>query len=141
MDAERAAHRFAGAFLMPAEAVWREVGKHRTSISLGELVQLKRLFGASLQAIAFRCRDLGIFGEGLFRRLFQAFSERGWRSPPYKEPGEISWQREEPRRLERLCYRALAEDALSDATAAEILGISVRDLHERMEAQEGVVTE
>lgn len=138
VDAEKAAHRFAGAFLMPAEALWREVGKHRTSVSLGELVQIKLLFGASLQAVAFRCRDLGIFGEALFRRLFRMFSERGWRSAPYQEPGAIPWEREEPRRLERLCYRALAEDALSDATAAEILGISVRDLHRRMEAPEAV---
>ena len=66
VNAEKASHRFAGAFLMPAEALWREVGKHRTSIGLGELVQIEVLSrrepaGRSLT----RCRDLGIFGEGV----------------------------------------------------------------------------
>ena len=34
---------------------------------------------------------------------------------------------EKPRRFERLCYRALVEGAVSDAKAAELLGISVHD--------------
>jgi Zn-dependent peptidase ImmA (M78 family) len=29
VDDEKAAHRFAGAFLMPVEALWAEIGKHR----------------------------------------------------------------------------------------------------------------
>jgi Zn-dependent peptidase ImmA (M78 family) len=131
IDDEKAAHRFAGAFLMPAEALWSEIGKHRTSVSLGELLRLKELFGASFQAIAYRCRDIGIFPETLFRRLFKEFAERGWRSPPYEEPGAISGDR--PKRFERLCYRALAEGAISEPKAAELLGLSVRELNRRMD--------
>jgi transcriptional regulator with XRE-family HTH domain len=51
VDAEKAAHRFAGAFLMPVEALWAEVGKHRRSIGWSELFDLKQLFGVSVQAI------------------------------------------------------------------------------------------
>lgn len=131
VDAEKAAHRFAGAFLMPAEALWSEIGKHRTSVSLGELLRLKELFGASFQAITYRCRDLGIFPEMLFRQLFKAFAERGWRSPPYREPGAIPGA--QPKRFERLCFRALAEGAISEPKAAELLGLSVRELNRRME--------
>lgn len=131
VNAEKAADRFAGAFLMPAEALWSEIGKHRTQVSLGELLRLKELFGASVQAIAYRCKDLGIIPEPLFRALFQAFKARGWRSPPYKEPGAL--RIEEPRRFERLCYRALAEGALSEAKTAELLGLSVRELNRRMD--------
>lgn len=40
---------------------------------------------------------------------------------------------EGPRRFERLCFRALAEGAVSEAKAAELLGISVHDLNRRME--------
>ncbi|NBU58306.1 MAG: ImmA/IrrE family metallo-endopeptidase [Betaproteobacteria bacterium] len=133
-DAERAAHRFAGAFLMPAEALWREIGKRRSSISLGELLSLKHLFGASFQAITYRCRDLGLINDHLFRRLFQEFGKRGWRSAPFKEPGAIDPSEEQPRRLERLSYRALAEGLIGEARAAEIIGISVRDLNARMDA-------
>jgi len=134
VDAEKAANRFAGAFLMPAEALWSEIGKHRTQISLGELLRLKELFGASIQAITYRCKDLGILPEPLFRTLYQAFKDRGWRSPPYEEPGALSV--EEPHRFERLCYRALAEGALSEAKTAELLGLSVRELNSRMEGSE-----
>ena len=56
-------------------------------------------------------------------------------------PGAINPQEEEPKRIERLCYRALAENAISEGMAAEILGISVRELCQRMEAPETVAAE
>ena len=128
---EKAAHRFAGAFLMPAETLWAEIGKHRTSIGWGELFELKELLGVSVQAIAFRCHDLGIFNKSLFRNLFKEFSRRGWRSPPYEEP--LAMEAEEPKRFERLCFRALAENVISEAKAAELLGISVHSLNRIMD--------
>lgn len=132
-DAEKAANRFAGAFLMPVEALWREIGKQRTVISFGELARLKDLFGASFQAITYRCRDLGILSEAAFKRMFQAFNEQGWRKPPYEEPGAMKPEREQPQRMERLTFRALAEQVIGESKAAEILGISVRDLTRRMD--------
>jgi Zn-dependent peptidase ImmA (M78 family) len=133
LDAEKAANRFAGAFLMPVESLWREIGKHRTVISLGELLRLKELFGASFQAITYRCHDLGIISDTVYKRMFQAFNEHGWRKPPYEEPGAIPPDAERPRRMERLCFRALAEDVLGESKAAEILGISVRSLTRLMD--------
>lgn len=132
LEEERAAHRFAGAFLMPAELLWSEVGKHRTSISIGELVDLKVLFGASVQAVTHRCKDLGIIGPTLYADLFREFRQRGWRTAPYPEPEPL--QPEKPKRFERLCLRALAEDAVSESRAAELLGISVWELDQRMAA-------
>ena len=131
LDEEKAAHRFAGAFLMPADALWAEIGKHRTSIGWSELFALKQLFGTSVQAITYRCKDLGIFSATLFRRLFNDFNRLGWRSPPYKEP--YAKKGEKPKRCERLTFRALAEGAISEAKAAELLNISVQDLNRRME--------
>jgi len=128
---EKAAHRFAGAFLMPAEVLWSQVGKHRNSIGWSELFALKKLLGVSVQAIAYRCRDLGIFPEVLWQRLFQEFSRRGFRTPPHYEPNPL--REEEPLRFERLCYRALAENAISEPKAAELLGTTVRELNQRME--------
>lgn len=133
VDPEKAAHRFAGAFLMPPEALWGEIGKRRTSISLGELLRLKQLFGASFQCIAYRCHDLQIINQATFRKLFGEFTRRGWRSPPYEEPGAIPPHVECPRRLERLCFRALAEGVIGEARTAELLGISVRELTQRMD--------
>ena len=128
VDAEKAANRFAGAFLMPGEALWSEIGKHRTMISIGELLRLKELFGASFQAIVYRCHDLKIIGDAAYRRLFQTFNEYGWRKPPYEELGALPPSKEHPQRMQRLCFRALSEGVISESKAAEILGISVRDL-------------
>ena len=139
VDAEKAAHRFAGAFLMPADALWSEIGKHRKSISLGELYKLKQLFGASLQAITYRCKDLGIINQSLFRQLFNTFEREGWRSPPYKEIGALPPYLEESSRMERLCFRALAEGAISESKVAELLEISVRELNKKMDHPEVAV--
>jgi Zn-dependent peptidase ImmA (M78 family) len=133
VDSEKAAHRFAGAFLMPAEALWREIGKRRKTISLGELLRLKEIFRASFQAITYRCLDLGIISGAAFRQLYQLFKDHGWRSPPYKEPGAIPAEVEQPRRMERLCFRALSEALISESKAAEILGMSVRRLTQLMD--------
>lgn len=130
VDDEKAAHRFAGAFLMPAEILRAEVGRRRRAIGLGELFGLKRLFGVSVQALAYRCRDLGIVGPVLFRKLFSEFSRRGWRSPPYMEP--LAMASERPKRFERLCYRAVAEGVVAQLEAAQLLGITVDELNHRM---------
>jgi len=140
LDSEKAAHRFAAAFLMPAEAMWNEVGKHRTHISLAELVRLKEIFGASCQAITYRCKDLGIIGQPLYEALFGVFKKKGWRTRPFQEIGALPPQQESPRRLERLCYRALAEGAVSEAKAAELLGISTRELNRRLDEPERVAS-
>jgi Zn-dependent peptidase ImmA (M78 family)/DNA-binding XRE family transcriptional regulator len=133
LDEEKAAHRFAGAFLMPADVLRSEIGAHRSSISIGELVALKERFGVSIQALTYRCKDLGILNQASFARLFKVFAERGWRRAPFAEPATMDPSLEEPRRFERLCYRALAEQVIGEARAAELLGISVRELDARLD--------
>lgn len=131
VNRELTAHRFASAFLMPAEMIWSEVGRHRHSMCWEELFALKQIFGVSLQAFAYRCRDLGILSPALFRSLFREFAARGWGRPPYEEPQPMPG--ETPKRFERLCCWALAEGAISDSKAAELLEISVHDLRRRMD--------
>ena len=130
---EAAAHRFAGAFLMPADVIRAEVGARRSSISLAELRALKVRFGVSLQALAYRCRDLGIIDKGAYSDLFRIFNQMGWRREPYQEPDCIAPETEEPKRFERLCFRAVSEGAISEGKAAELLGMSVRKLSERLD--------
>jgi len=128
---EKAAHRFAGAFLMPAEALWSNVGRHRSSIGWSELFALKQLLGASVQAITYRCGDLGIFPPSLTQSLFREYSRLGFRTGPNYEPNHLVEER--PGRFDRLCYRALAENAISEAKTAELLNITVHELNRRME--------
>jgi Zn-dependent peptidase ImmA (M78 family) len=132
VDEELAAHRFAGAFLMPADVVRAEVGAQRSAISIGELVALKQRFGVSVQAIAFRCKDLGIIDKKAFSELFRQFTKRGWRKEPFAEPACLDPAYEEPKRFERLCYRALAEGIIGESRAAEMLGITLMALDDRL---------
>ena len=126
LDEEKAAHRFAGAFLMPEEVLWLRIGKHRSDVDWKELLLLKMAFGMSVQAITYRCKDLGIISQTLMGRLFDMFADDGWRSAPYREPLDVLGDRSG--RFERLCFRALAEGAISESKASELLEMPVSDL-------------
>jgi Zn-dependent peptidase ImmA (M78 family) len=125
VDGEKVAHRFAGSFLMPVEVLWTEVGKKRASLSIGELHELKKVFGVSVQMITYRCRELNIITEETYRALFSQYKAWGWRKPPY-EPNKID--PEEPRRFHRLCLRALAEGLITETKGAELLGMTLPQL-------------
>jgi Zn-dependent peptidase ImmA (M78 family) len=123
LDAEVACHRFAGALLIPADVLKREVGDTRRSLTARELFELKLLFGVSAQAIAFRCKDLGIISQSAFAGLFKLFSARGWRR---EEPRP--WRKERPARFERLTIRALAEGLISESKASELLQKTIEEV-------------
>lgn len=118
LDSEAACHWFVGAFLVPAQAVRFELGSRRTTLDMNELYLLKQKYGLSMQAWIFRARDLGIISENAAMRLFQHFRANGWHR---HEPGE-ALPTERPLRMERIIYRALAEDLISRSRAHELLG-------------------
>lgn len=132
-DAERAANRFAGAFLIPAEVLRQEIGTKRRDISIGELIGLKDRFGVSIQALTYRCKDLEIISGATFGRLFAIYKKRGWRDAPYEEPNTIKPEEEEPMRFRRLCFRALSEGLIGLSRAAELLEMPVRSLEEQLD--------
>lgn len=129
-DAERAADRFAGAFLMPSETMFRLLGRNRTSISLGELAEVKKVFKVSVASLVVRCSQLNILSKAAYGRLWGQIRSLGWNShasnEPYRFPAEV------PQRMERICLRAVAEEAISEARGAELLNISVRELDRRL---------
>lgn len=132
-DQEKAADRFAGAFLMAKEMMVRLLGSHRTSISLGELVELKKLFRVSIASLIVRCSQLGVISRALYGRIWSQIRGLGWNGPQSTEPEPLA--PEVPQRMERMCLRAVAEGAVSEAKAAELLGISVRALDRRLTPQ------
>ena len=135
LDEEKASQRFASAFLMPKTVLAAEVGNVRKAVSLGELFELKRLFGVSVQVIVYRCKDLGILSSKSAGQFYGLFTKLGWRKPPCAEPQAIA--AEEPLRFKRLCFRALAEGLISEAKAAELLETSVRQLDKEMQGPRG----
>ena len=123
--AETICNRFAGAFLVPEQALRAELGNSRTSISIAELFSLKKLFGVSAQAIAYRANDLGIINDSLKQAVFIEFGKRGWRK---REPESELIPKEHPARFKRLCLRALSEEVISLSKAAELLDVGSREL-------------
>lgn len=132
-EQEKAADRFAGAFLMAKDMVLRLLGPHRTSISIGELVELKKIFKVSIASLVVRCAQLCILTKAAYGRLWAHIKDLGWNSQASTEPNPLP--AEVPQRMERLCLRAVAEGAISEARAAELLNISVRELDHRLMGQ------
>ena len=108
IDAESAAFRFAGAFLLPAETLRKEIGERRKNLQLTELFALKKKFGISLQAILRRLCDLEIIPSTTFKTWMIDLGKRGWRR---EEPEPIT--PEKPNWLERMLTRALAEGVIT----------------------------
>ncbi|HHW14104.1 MAG TPA: helix-turn-helix domain-containing protein [Firmicutes bacterium] len=119
LNAEVAAHRFAGAFLVPASAARRELGEHRRRITVSELHLLKHKYGLSMQGWIYRAKDLQIISESTAVCLFREFRTQGWH---VKEPGS-QVPPEEPKRMAQLVLRAYAEGLVSESRAAELLGV------------------
>ena len=115
---EQAANRFVGAFLVPAATARFELGANRTDLNINELHMLKHKYGLSMQSWIFRAKDLSIISENTATRLFQQFRVNDWLR---HEPGK-PYPPETPMRMERLIYRALAEDLISRSRAQELLG-------------------
>ena len=117
LDEEKAALRFAAAFLVPRPMAIYELGKRRRELDLVELHMLKHRYGVSMQAWIYRARDLGIISQATATDLWKRFRAQGWR---IVEPGDPIPQ-EVPERLGRLVLRALAENVITESRASELL--------------------
>jgi Zn-dependent peptidase ImmA (M78 family) len=129
-EGEKAADRFAGAFLVTSEMLFKRLGKVRTALSLGELLDLKAFFRVSVSMLAVRCKQLGIISQAVFNSLWGTMVRMNWVGKTAVEPHPF--EAETPTRMERLCLRAVMEEAMSGAKAGELLQISVRELDARL---------
>jgi Zn-dependent peptidase ImmA (M78 family)/DNA-binding XRE family transcriptional regulator len=118
-EEEKAAHRFAGAFLVPEPVVRMELGNKRSYVSVEELYILKHKYGLSIQAWIRRGRDLGIITHHVYQTLMGMFSARGWRK---QEPGDPYPSEETPKRFEQLVRKLYSEKAISFSRAQELYG-------------------
>lgn len=93
---EREADRFAGAFLLPRGSFPNEVYTPR----LDAFIDLKQRWRVSIQAMIYRCSDLGVLDEWQVLNLRKQISFRKWRSKePLDDPNVLAV--EEPRLLAR----------------------------------------
>ncbi|HWB86911.1 MAG TPA: XRE family transcriptional regulator [Bryobacteraceae bacterium] len=122
VDPEKAAFRFAGAFLAPRASLEREIGPHRTSICMQELLILKRRFGMSMQALARRMLDLEIISQATYKWACIHFSKLGFRK---EEPEPV--ERETSEWLRQAALRCWAEGFVSKQEAERLIGEKLDD--------------
>jgi len=124
LDVEVACHRFAGAFLVPKDMVFKALGEHRTWLEPQELMLLKHEWGLSMQAWTYRALNLKITTKEAHKDVWRNYMRKWKESEP-----DPQYPKEATRLFPQLVFRALAENLLGESKAAELLGMSVVNLH------------
>jgi len=115
-DVEQEANRFAAEFLMPAEVIRPQL----RNVSLGRLVDLKRTWGVSIQALIERGAQLGVLSPERRSMFYKQLSARGWRK---QEPGSSELAPETPQLAGKI-GAALVERGLTYCEIATFTGFS-----------------
>jgi len=121
LDKEKAANRFAGAFLAAASEVIKELSHRRSWFEPRELCVLKKAYGLSMGAWLHRAQDLSIISDVTYIKLIKFFRKHGWHK---KEPCD-DYPQEQPEVFTQLVFHALAEDLVSESKAAELMGMPI----------------
>lgn len=124
---EKFCNYFAGAMLLPKGTLIKETGKSRTKLLLPELGAIKKQYGISMQAIAYRMKDLGIITESYFKQFMFFINQAGYK---IEEPFAYEGQ-EESSRFNQLLFRALGEELISMSKAASLNNQKLSEFRER----------
>ena len=132
LNPEKACDRFAGAFLAPRETVLALLGARRHEIEWQEIYALKHEFGLSMLAWLCRAKQCEIISDATYLAMLKTFTAKGWRK---QEPGQQIAQ-EASHLFQHLVYRALGERYITDAKAAELLGIPLMAFHKQRQLEQ-----
>lgn len=122
-DEENWCHRFASAFLYPADQVRETFGASRKRVLFEEFLLAKQEWGISIQATLRRLYDVGVVPQHVYQNTFRHWSALGFRK---EEPSPI--EPESSYRLRQLVYRALAEGLITPSRAAEMLDVGLAEI-------------
>jgi Zn-dependent peptidase ImmA (M78 family) len=75
---ERQAHRFASAFLAPAEPILEDWTRLGGRVTLSVLSDLKATWGIAIKALVVRFQQLGVIDPDQATSLYKQISKRGW---------------------------------------------------------------
>ncbi len=134
---EREADRFASAFLLPRKSFPSEIFTTR----LDAFVSLKKRWKVSIQAMVYRCKQLGVFDEDQVTNLYKQISARRWRT---NEPLDDELALEQPRLLRRAIEmviaagRKIADELALDLRIAKTLIVELCNLPDDFFGPDGV---
>lgn len=116
LDVEEQASAFAAAFLMPEAAIAPDL----RNLTLGKLLDLKAVWGVSMQALHERAFQLEKVTSQDRTAFYKQMSKRGWRM---REPGSDALPDETPH-LAKSIGDGLRRLGLSDAEVHRLIGVS-----------------
>lgn len=111
IDEEKAAFRFAAAFLAPGDCIKASLGSKRKRIDIRELKLLKEEYGISIQALIKRCFDLNIIIENEYKRLIIFMRANGM----YKNEPGVCTNKETPLKIKSNLLRVVAEGLTTES--------------------------
>jgi Zn-dependent peptidase ImmA (M78 family) len=134
---EKAANRFAGAFLMPEPHLKHTLRLPRHNFQAPEILDLKRVYGVSAAAMWYRIHQLGYTTVSQYEYGCRTFAKtwRGKIEPRELEPAEKRGNLEIPKVFARRCFQALAEGLISVVKAAELLEWPIAKVEQELRGQ------
>ena len=124
---ERYANMFAGAFLMPKKAIERAVKNLNRHIGPEEVIQLKRHFGVSYQAMVWRLVNLKFIQKARTDELLQ-IKPRALEESLFGETEESGLPEKMPERYVRIALDAYLMGKITVSRLAELLNKDVFEL-------------
>jgi Zn-dependent peptidase ImmA (M78 family)/DNA-binding XRE family transcriptional regulator len=129
---EAEADRFAGSFLLPRKSFPMEVYSPRAD----SFVDLKVRWKVSIQAMVYRCKDLGIFDDRQITNLYKQISFKKWRTVEPLDTGSRALPMEDPLLLKRVAELVFesgryavdefrSDIGLSDEILEQLIGVKL----------------
>ena len=128
-DEERLCNIFANEVLLPTEVFIEKIGKIRKDISLIELKDIQCQFGISVEAMMVKARQANIISQNRYTSFYKYKNS----SKQFRENVEKSvFQDEHCKRFERLAFKLLANEVITESKCASLLGCSVQEVRENL---------
>lgn len=118
---EKQANYFAGAFLLPRETFAREV----VSTSIHYFLRLKEHWRVSVQAMVYRCKELGLLNKSQVDYLWRQMTSRGMRKA---EPLDTAFPSEKPTILASALSMLVEHGVQTRAQIRDALNLNPGDL-------------
>lgn len=118
-EMEKEANAFASAFLMPRDSV---IAYKPNFVTIPSLISLKKYYGTSLAALAYRMNTLGFLTEWTYRNLCIDIAKKGYRT---REPEPM---RQEVSLMLAKVFEHLRKEGVQKSSVARELMLTLEDL-------------
>lgn len=128
-EKEHFCHLFANEMLISKKVFISMIGPSRNDISLKELRDIQQQFGISIDALMFKAKYLNVISENRYKSYCISKNTK----PEFKESVNLSIAKYEcSNRFERLVYRALASEIITESKASVLLNTSLTTVRQNL---------